>query len=141
MPRLEPGDALARLRSARIARLATADASGRPHLVPVTFALSPDDRLLVSAVDQKPKTTTNLARLRNIAAQPRVAVLVDRYDEDWSQLWWVRADGVAAIRTGADRSAPITWLAAKYPQYRDNSPRGPVIAIALDTVTGWAYTE
>ncbi len=140
MPRLEPDVALTRLRSARVARLATADESGRPHLVPVTFALSPDDALLVTAVDGKPKTTMRLRRLRNIAARPAVSVLVDRYDEDWKQLWWVRADGSATIRTGADRLAPIDWLLTKYPQYHDNSPQGPVIAIELDAVTGWSYT-
>lgn len=141
MPRLHPGGALTRLRSARIARLATVGESGRPHLVPVTFALSPDDSLLVTAIDGKPKSTMNLRRLRNIAAQPLVSVLVDHYDEDWSQLWWVRADGTAIIRTGADRLAPISWLLAKYPQYHNNSPQGPVIAIELHDVTGWAYTE
>ncbi len=140
MPRLEPGAALIRLRTARVARLATADSTGRPHVVPVTFALSPDNRLLVTAVDRKPKSTTNLRRLRNIAAQPRVSVLVDHYDEDWSQLWWARADGLATVRTGAERIAPIAWLVAKYPQYRDSSPQGPVIAIELRTVTGWTYT-
>ena len=141
MPRLDPDGALTRLRSARIARLATADESGRPHLVPVTFALSPDDSLLVTAIDGKPKSTMNLRRLRNIAAQPLVSVLVDHYDEDWSQLWWVRADGAATIRTGVDRLAPINWLLAKYPQYQDSSPQGPVIVIELHDVTGWAYTE
>ncbi|MEV5648971.1 TIGR03668 family PPOX class F420-dependent oxidoreductase [Nocardia sp. NPDC052254] len=141
MPRLDPGVALTRLRSARVARLATADESGRPHLVPVTFALSPDGSLLVTAVDGKPKSTMALRRLRNIAVRPRVSVLADHYDEQWAQLWWVRADGIATIRTGTDRNAPIDWLLAKYPQYQDDAPRGPVIAIELDEVTGWAYTR
>ncbi|MBO0853198.1 MAG: TIGR03668 family PPOX class F420-dependent oxidoreductase [Nocardia sp.] len=142
MPRLNSVTALHRLRAARVARLATVDPAGHPHLVPVTFALSPDDRLLVIGVDQKPKTTTALRRLRNIAAQPRVSILADEYDEDWSRLWWVRADGDATVRTdAAGRAAPITWLRAKYAQYHDDPPLGPVIAVELDALTGWASTD
>ncbi|NKY88430.1 TIGR03668 family PPOX class F420-dependent oxidoreductase [Nocardia veterana] len=141
MPRWDSGTALARLRAARVAHLATADATGQPHLVPVTFALSPDDRILVVAIDQKPKSGTDLRRLRNIAANPRVSVLADHYDEDWTRLWWVRVDGTATVHTEAAERAPaLTWLLAKYPQYEHDSPQGPIIAIAVRTVTGWAYT-
>lgn len=109
--------------------------------MPVTFALSPTGRILVTAVDQKPKSTTDLRRLRNIAAENRVSVLADEYDEDWSRLWWVRLDGTAAVATGdTERAEAIAWLTAKYPQYRGNAPRGPVIRVEIRTVTGWAYT-
>jgi PPOX class probable F420-dependent enzyme len=138
---LDPNTALARARAARVARLGTPDPTGRPHLVPVTFALSPSGRTLVTAVDQKPKSTTDLRRLRNIAAENRVSVLADDYDEDWTRLWWVRLDGTAAVATtDTERAEAIAWLTAKYPQYRDNAPRGPVIRVEIRTVTGWAYT-
>ncbi|ATL69009.1 TIGR03668 family PPOX class F420-dependent oxidoreductase [Nocardia terpenica] len=142
--RLDEATAWDRFRAARVARLATAGADGRPHLVPVTFATDPDARnpVAVIAIDHKPKTTTRLRRLRNIADNPRVALLADDYSEDWTQLWWVRLDGTAHILTDEpDRAAPIAWLTAKYPQYQDNSPTGPVIRIVVDTVSGWAYTD
>jgi PPOX class probable F420-dependent enzyme len=100
-----------RFAEARVARLATADESGRPLLVPVTFALDGD--LAYFAVDHKPKTTRNLKRLRNIEANPQVSLLADEYDEDWTQLWWVRADGTATIlRDPATFTEPTRLLAA-----------------------------
>src|SRR5947207_9112063 len=90
---LEPGEARRRFAAAVVARLATVTPDGRPHIVPVTFAVDGD--VIYSAVDAKPKTTTRLARLRNIAAEPRVAVLADHYQADWDRLWWARADGAA----------------------------------------------
>ncbi len=92
---MSPEEARRRFASARVARLATVSAQGRPHLVPCTFALDGDS--IYVAVDHKPKTTTNLKRLRNIAANPNVAMLADHYDEDWQSLWWARADGVASV--------------------------------------------
>ncbi|RDI42892.1 TIGR03668 family PPOX class F420-dependent oxidoreductase [Nocardia mexicana] len=140
--RLDEQEALRRFRAARVARLATVSDSGQPHLVPVTFATAPDGSEVVIAVDHKPKTTTNLRRLRNIAADDRVSVLADRYDEDWTQLWWVRLDGTARVlTTDADRSEPVAWLTAKYPQYQSNSPQGPVIRITVGTVSGWSYSD
>jgi PPOX class probable F420-dependent enzyme len=123
-----------RLAAADRAVLASTGADLRPHLVPVTFALAGDE--LVIAIDQKPKSTTDLRRLRNIAWNPRVAILCDRYDADWSQLWWVRADGAARI----DQQNPVAVesLVAKYPQYRLDPPRGPVITVTIDNWTGWA---
>jgi PPOX class probable F420-dependent enzyme len=135
---LTDADARARLAAARVARLATADEHGRPHVVPVTFAVAGDS--LVIAVDHKPKRTLDLKRLRNIRANPRVAVLADHYDDDWTRLWWVRADGAAAVVTDdAGRAEPVARLSAKYPQYRERPPEGPVIAIAIDAVSGWSY--
>ena len=129
-----------RFAAARVARLATVDQTGRPHLVPITFALVGD--VVVTAVDHKPKTTTDLVRLRNIRATGRVSMLVDEYDDaDWSRLWWVRLDGSArVIDRAGECGIAIEWLAAKYHQYRDHPPSGPVIWIDVDTVRGWSHT-
>ena len=129
-----------RLAAARVAVLATVSAEGRPHLVPVTFELF--DSVIVIAIDQKPKRTTDLRRLRNIVDNGRVAVLVQHYADDWSQLWWVRADGRARVlNEPADRDEPVRRLAAKYPQYHADPPRGPVIWIEIERWAGWSYTD
>ena len=125
-------EALTRFADARVARLATVDGAGVPHLVPVTFAVSGDE--IVFAVDHKPKRSTDLKRLRNIRANPAVCFLVDAYDEDWTALWWVRADGHAAIHT--DSALAVDWLRAKYPQYRERPPEGPVVRTR---VTAWRH--
>ena len=120
-----------------MARLATVTEAGRPHIVPVTFAVD-GDRVYI-AVDAKPKTTRNLRRLRNIRGNPHVALLADRYDDDWTSLWWVRADGRAAIAEDPPQMArPIALLAGRYRQYRENPPAGPVIDITVERWTGWA---
>ena len=135
--KLTEAEARDRLAGARVARLATAGANRQPHLVPVTFAVDVD-RVYI-AIDHKPKTTTNLQRLRNIRENPRVALLADHYEDDWDRLWWVRLDGHARIiETGEDRQMPLDVLAAKYPQYRQVRPEGPVIAIDARRWTGWA---
>jgi PPOX class probable F420-dependent enzyme len=132
-------DARARLAAARVARMATADADGRPHLVPVTFDFDGDGSLVI-AVDHKPKRTLDLRRLRNVRANPRVSVLADHYEDDWTRLWWVRADGTAAVvEDDAGRAGPLSRLRAKYPQYRDAVPAGPVIAVTITAVSGWSY--
>ena len=134
---LEPAEARRRFAAATVARLATVGPGGGPHIVPVTFAVDGD--VIYSAVDAKPKTTTRLARLRNIAAQPRVAVLADHYEPDWDRLWWARADGAATLLAGAaEMAAPLALLAARYPQYRATPPPGPVIRIQVGRWTGWA---
>jgi PPOX class probable F420-dependent enzyme len=121
---------------ARVARLASVDAEGRPHLVPIVFALDGD--IVFSAVDAKPKRTTALKRLSNIAANPHVALLADHYDDaDWDALWWVRADGVARVIDDADARRGIALLAERYDQYRAAPPRGPVIAITVERWSGW----
>ena len=120
-----------------MARLATIGPAGRAHLVPVTFALDGDR--IYTAVDAKPKTTRSLRRLANIAADPRVTVLADHYEDDWDRLWWARADGLAAILGApADMAGPLELLAARYPQYRANPPAGPLIKIQAERWTGWA---
>ena len=127
-----------RFAASRVARLATVGADGRPHLVPIVFALDGDR--VYHAVDHKPKRTTKLRRLDNIAANPRVAVLVDAYDDaDWSRLWWARADGVARVlQGGADARAAVALLSDRYPQYRAAPPCGPVVAIDVEHWTGWS---
>jgi PPOX class probable F420-dependent enzyme len=144
--RLEVADARRRLAGVRVARLATVSPAGLPHVVPFTFALGsrargagsgPEDHIY-SAVDAKPKSSTDLRRLRNIRANPRVAVLADHYEDDWDRLWWVRADGQAAILDDPATMAPaLALLAGRYPQYRQHPPAGPVISIHVDRWTGW----
>ncbi|HEY7723073.1 MAG TPA: TIGR03668 family PPOX class F420-dependent oxidoreductase [Pedococcus sp.] len=127
-----------RFAAAPVARLATVTAAGRPHLVPVAFVLVGDT--VWTAVDQKPKTTRSLHRLANIEAHPRVSLLADHYDDDWSRLWWVRADGHASVveLAGTDATAALSSLVAKYPQYRADPPTGPLIRIAVDTWRSWS---
>lgn len=127
----------ARVIEARTARLATIDPAGRPHIVPIVFALA-DDRLY-SAVDEKPKRGRKLQRLANIRANPLVAVLVDHYEEDWSRLWWVRIRGTAEILEGGEGFEQArSLLAAKYPAYREEPPGGPVIEITAEEWLGWS---
>jgi PPOX class probable F420-dependent enzyme len=117
--------------------LATAAGPGPPHLVPVTFALDGDR--LCTAVDSKPKASRDLRRLANIRADPRVSLLADHYEEDWTLLWWTRADGQAEILASpADMAGPIALLARRYPQYAAAPPAGPVISIAVARWSGWA---
>jgi PPOX class probable F420-dependent enzyme len=137
---LDPVEARRRFGAARVARLATASADGVPHLVPIVFA--PDGETLYSAVDAKPKRTTALRRLANVTANPAVAVLVDHYAEDWTALWWVRADGTGRVlaRTGGpddEVHRALELLAARYAQYRENPPPGPVLAIDVHRWSGW----
>ena len=104
----------------------------------MTFAV--DDAFSYTAVDAKPKRTTRLQRLENLAAQPRCTLLVDHYEDDWSQLWWVRVDGVARrVDDDGAREEAVRALAAKYAQYRDDPPRGPVIEIGVRSWRGWSY--
>ncbi|HET6311268.1 MAG TPA: TIGR03668 family PPOX class F420-dependent oxidoreductase [Candidatus Nitrosotalea sp.] len=126
-----------RLASSTVARLATIGKEGRPHIVPIVFAIDGD--ALYFAVDTKPKKTTDLQRLKNIAANPAVSVLADHYEDDWSKLWWVRADGTARVVTdSAEAERAIDLLANKYEQHQRSRPPGPVVAIYLDHVTGWS---
>ncbi len=126
-----------RVRSARVARLATLDAEGRPHLVPICFAL--DAETLYSAVDEKPKRSKQLKRLDNIRRRPEISLLVDHYEEDWSLLWWVRLDGTATVlQAGPEREHALELLRAKYEQYRAESPTGLVIAVRIEQWRGWS---
>jgi PPOX class probable F420-dependent enzyme len=143
--RLDPADARRRFAVASVLRLATAGRDGQPHLVPCTFAVD-DVYGVVIGIDDKPKTfaaqsSPNLRRLANIAANPRVSLLVDHYAADWTQLWWVRADGMAAVvRAGEDHVAHWQRLVSKYPQYGGQVPGGPVIVVSVTRWSGWAFT-
>lgn len=175
--RLDADDCRSRFAAARHAYLATADADGVPHLVPVTFVLlrstgvptdgtatdaeagAPSVDEVVVAVDHKPKTTRDLRRMRNLTENPRVAFLADRYDDDWTHLWWVRADGVATVQhvehdatvehpvtvehgdeqEGEPRAAALDALAARYSQYRERRPDGPLIRVRVTRWSGWAH--
>ncbi|MEU8790461.1 TIGR03668 family PPOX class F420-dependent oxidoreductase [Streptomyces sp. NPDC048643] len=138
---MDEDEARRRFLAARVARLATVDAQGRPHLVPLVFAGCGGG--LVSAVDHKPKRSPLLRRLRNIAVHPGVCLLVDRYDEEWGRLWWVRVEGDArVVAPGGAGVYPdaVGALREKYPQYRDRPPDGPVIAITVHRWRGWQAT-
>jgi PPOX class probable F420-dependent enzyme len=123
-----------RFAAARVAHLATAGEDG-PHVVPIVFALVGDT--IYHAVDHKPKRTTALKRIANLRHDPRASVLADGYDEDWSRLWWVRADGTARILEPGHPGA-IEALAARYVQYRETPPAGPVIAVDVRRWSGWS---
>ncbi len=130
-------EARALVAAARVARLATTNPGLGVDIVPVTFALLPGDRL-VSIVDQKPKSTTRLRRLANIAAHPEVTVLVDHYEDDWERLWWVRLRGTATVvADGEAFTEARDALVARYPQYEEAPPPGPVISVAVQEWSGW----
>jgi PPOX class probable F420-dependent enzyme len=124
-----------RFATAAVARLATVTANGHPHLVPVVFAMAGDT--VYTAVDGKPKSTRRLRRLANIAANPRVSLLVDYYDDDWTQLWWVRADGLAGVLDDAAADGARALLRAKYPQYQVVPLDGPVIVVRVSRWSSW----
>ncbi len=129
-------EARRRFAAAEVARLATVDVRGRPHIVPIVFALARET--IYSVVDAKPKRTTNLQRLQNVRSNPWVSVLVDHYDDaDWSELWWVRADGAARVLEAAEPEArgALELLAERHPQQR---PAGPVLAIDVERWSAWS---
>ena len=125
------------LREQPVARLATADGEGRPSVVPVCFAYV--DGRLYTPIDEKPKSGRPLKRLRNIEANPRVALVCDRYDEDWRRLAWVQVRGTAALVSDADeRSRAIAALRARYPQYGSMALESlPLIRIDIESASSW----
>jgi PPOX class probable F420-dependent enzyme len=140
---MAPDEARARFAAARVAHLATADPAGVPHLVPLVFAVefSAGGDVVYSAVDAKPKRTTALRRLVNVHANPRVALLVDFYDDaDWGALWWVRADGEGYVLEPGDSEAryAVGLLETRYEQYRAAPPTGPVLAVRVRSWNGWS---
>lgn len=125
------------MRAARVARLATIDPDGRPHLVPIVFALDGDT--LYSALDAKPKRSRRLRRIENARERPDVTVLVDHYEDDWERLWWVRLRGRARVLDGGDEAErALSLLTAKYERYRSARPTPPVLAVDLVEWRGWA---
>lgn len=137
--RMTDGQAREAFARARSLRLATADAAGIPHLVPATFAAIGDT--VAIAVDHKPKRHGNLKRLRNIAENPAVTLLVDHFEEDWERLWWVRADGAARVIANEDAGGLVDALVDKYEQYRSRRPAGPVIEIHVKRWSGWSAQQ
>ena len=123
--------------SSPVASLATVRPDGGPHVVPVVFALVGET--IFVAVDHKPKRSPDLQRLVNARHEPRCSVLVDHYDDDWSALWWVRADGHAEVvdRPAVDHPG-LHALARRYHQYATTPPTGAVLAITVDRWSGWS---
>jgi PPOX class probable F420-dependent enzyme len=135
---VSPEEARARFAAARVARLATADAGGRPHLVPIAFAVAGET--IYSAVDAKPKRSRQLRRLANVRENPAVSLLVDHWEEeDWERLWWVRADGAGRVLDAAEPEAEraVELLRERYPRQRD---AGEVLAVDVARWSGWAAT-
>jgi PPOX class probable F420-dependent enzyme len=127
----------ARAAASRVARLATIDPDGRPHLVPIVFALDGDT--LYSAVDEKPKRSRRLRRIENARARADVTILVDEYDDDWRRLWWVRLRGRARVLDGGDEAEhALALLREKHPQYRDRPPGLPVLAVDVVEWRCWS---
>jgi len=136
--RLDPAEARDRFVRSPVLRLATAGADGRPHVVPCTFAVDGAGPIVIG-IDNKPKASADLRRLRNIGENPRVSLLVDHYASEWTELWWVRADGTAAVEeAGGERAEYWGLLRAKYPQYEGQVLDGPVIVVTVERWSGWA---
>lgn len=130
-----------RFAASRVARLATIRIDGRPHVVPVVFAL--DGCLIYSIIDAKPKKSPDLVRLANIRRDPHVSLLVDAYDEAWEHLWWVRADGLArVVASGPEYETAILLLRAKYSQYQDSTASfGAAVVIRVEHWRSWAFAQ
>jgi len=125
------------LESAQVGHLGTTGSDGRPHVVPVCFALVGD--AVYSAVDHKPKHSARLRRIANIEATGRACLLVDEYHDDWSQLWWVRIDGLArVVHDPAESQHAVAALAGKYPQYAVPPPSVPAMDIEVGRWRGWS---
>ena len=138
--RLSAEQARARFADCPVAVLGTVDEAGAAHLVPVTYVVS-GDRVFIT-IDDKPKRTQDLKRLRNIAANPRVCLLAQHYQDEWSGLWWARADGTARVIDPDDMPFGVLGgLVGRYSWYRAHPPNGPVIEVTVAAWSGWAFTE
>ena len=138
---MDPAEATRRLTASKVGSIATVRPDGSPHVVPFVFAVSEtrDGLVIYWCVDDKPKRSRELQRLVNIRAHPAVEIEVNRYDDDWTQLWWVRASGIAQEVTSVDeRERALVALATKYAPYAAHPPSGPVVAIRVQRVAGWA---
>jgi PPOX class probable F420-dependent enzyme len=133
-------DLRGRVARERVARLATVDPDGRPHLVPITFALVGDS--VYTAVDAKPKRSRTLRRIENARERPDVTVLVDHYEDDWTRLWWVRIRGQARVLDGGEEAErALAALAAKYQQYLQQPAGLPVLAVDVAEWRGWSAAD
>jgi PPOX class probable F420-dependent enzyme len=131
---MDAADMRRRVASARVGHLGTA--GPRPHVVPVCYVLVADTAF--TAVDHKPKRSARLRRIANVEATGWACLLVDEYHDDWTRLWWVRIDGPARMVDDAGEAArAIDALAAKYPQYAQRRPSGPVLALEAERWSGW----
>jgi PPOX class probable F420-dependent enzyme len=133
-----PEEARTRFSAARVARLATVDERSRPHIVPIVFAL--DRESVFTTVDNKPKRSRDLRRLRNVATNPDVALLADEYTEAWERLWWARCEGTAEVlaQGSSESQHGIDLLVARYAQYQREVPAGPVVVIRVRRWSGWS---
>ena len=140
MPSLDAVEARRRFATGQVAYLATLRADGSAALVPIVFDVIAG--AVVSSVDPKPKRTRELARLRHIVRDPRVTLLVDHYEQDWSRIWWARAEGTARIvSTGPEREDAIQHLQSKYPQYADlEDPFGEAVIVDVARWLGWSFS-
>ncbi len=128
-----------RFASRPVARLATVRADGAPHVVPLVFVLVGD--VIYSAVDAKPKRSARLQRLANVASDPRCSLLVDHYEDDWSKLWWVRADGEASVVEPAVANEGFSALVEHHRQYQVSAPPGPLLAVRVARWVGWSAEQ
>jgi PPOX class probable F420-dependent enzyme len=138
---MDRAEATRRLTASKVGSIATVRPDGSPHVVPFVFAVSEtrDGLVIYWCVDDKPKRSRQLQRLVNIRAHPAVEIEVNRYDDDWTQLWWVRASGIAREVTSIDeRDGALAALATKYAPYIAHPPSGPVVATQVERVAGWA---
>jgi PPOX class probable F420-dependent enzyme len=136
---MDRAEALERLAAARVGHFASITPQGHPHLVVVTFVVIGLN--VVHMVDEKPKVTQRLQRLRNVETTPTASLLVDHYDEDWDSLWWVRVDGEVTV----EKDTRNWWeararLKGKYRQYRNAPPGGPAIFLSIDRLTYWEWS-
>jgi PPOX class probable F420-dependent enzyme len=132
----DPSVLRARVSRSRVARLATIGPDGKPHIVPIVFAI--DGETLYSAVDAKRKRSRKLRRIENARRNPGVSILVDEYDEDWGRLWWIRLRGRARVLDeGEEASHALVLLTAKYEQYQESPPGTPVLAVDIEEWRGW----
>lgn len=142
-------EAWERLTNAQVARMATITTEGSVDVVPIVFAiLDPephhrfDQGILVTAVDHKPKTTMSLKRLENIRSHPEVTAVVDHYEDDWDQLWWIRVRGQGRVLADSgERQLALDALVAKYAQYREKRPQGDVIAVDIIGIQSWTGAQ
>ena len=143
----DPGldaDRRAFVAGARTATLVTIGPDGTARPVPICFVLDPDASVLFTPIDEKPKRSHDphdLARVRDIESRPEVAVLVDRWDEDWTRLAWVQVIGLTTVRDVAAHGDALAALAARYPQYREQPPRGPLLCLAPERVVHWRAAD
>jgi PPOX class probable F420-dependent enzyme len=143
VPDREPTDIVAwandLLTTARVARLGLLDYEGAPRVLPVTFAVA--EGRIWSAIDQKAKRAAEPARLRFLRRDPRAALTVDRYSDDWDQLAWVQALGRAEILELSEGAAGLEALRAKYEQYREEAPPGPLLALEPERYLSWRAAD